>query len=234
MNLSPTARILAVEDDPLLAGPLCDDLRRRGFTVEHCADTQSARQRLAAQPFDLLLLDILLPGQDGLAFLASLRQRNAVPVIMMSALGAEQQRIAGFSQGADDYLAKPFSLEEMAVRIAAVLRRVAYERQTRQVRSEYAGLCLDEQRGDVRYQGQWAGLTASEYRVLEVLLAHADEVLSKAFLYQQVLQRSYSQHDRSLDMHVSHVRRKLARLDYPVERLQTVWGRGYLFSSQVH
>ena len=183
-----------------------------------------------AQDFDLILLDIMLPGRGGLEVLAELRSRRRVPVILMSALGAEQDRIAGFSQGADDYLPKPFSMSEMGVRIEAVLRRVAYERQVPQACLGDGLLCFDEPRADVRHGAAWAGLTSTEYRLLELLWRHAEEVLSKPFLYQQVLRRAYSRHDRSLDMHVSNIRRKLQRIEYAACRLESVWGKGYLLT----
>ncbi|MDD0842476.1 response regulator transcription factor [Pseudomonas sp. Gutcm_11s] len=228
--MNPSARILAIEDDPVLAAHLQDHLGRRGFDVTLRGDGDSGLELACAEPFDLVLLDILLPGRSGLDALAELRRRRGVPVILMSALGAEQDRIAGFSQGADDYLPKPFAMAEMEVRIDAILRRVAYER--RQQEATAGGqLQFDEQRCDVRHKGQWVQLTSTEYRLLELFVRHAGEVQSKPFLYQQVLHRPYSQHDRSLDMHVSHIRRKLLAVGYQAGRLETAWGKGYLFLS---
>lgn len=225
--MNPAARILAIEDDPLLASHLQGHLRQRGFDVTLSEDGEEGLALACAESFDLVLLDILLPGRNGLDVLNELRQQRGVPVILMSALGAEQDRIAGFNQGADDYLPKPFAMAEMEVRIDAILRRVAYERRQSSVVSN--GLQLDDSRGDVRHEGQWAQLTSTEYRLLELFVRHTGEVQSKPFLYQQVLHRPYSQHDRSLDMHVSHIRRKLAAIGYQAGRLETAWGKGYLF-----
>jgi len=161
-----------------------------------------------------------------------LREQRSVPVILMSALGGEQDRIAGFSQGADDYLPKPFSMDEVKVRVAAVLRRVAYERREGQQVGLDPQLQFDEARMDVSLQGQRAELTQTEFRLLELFLRHPQAVMSKAFLYQQVLRRAYSRHDRSLDMHVSHLRRKLQALGYSAGRLETVWGKGYVFTRE--
>ncbi|WP_252271034.1 response regulator transcription factor [Pseudomonas subflava] len=223
-----SARILAIEDDPVLAAHLQEHLGRRGFDVTLRGDGDAGLTLACTEPFDLVLLDILLPGRNGLDALAELRRRRGVPVILMSALGAEQDRIAGFSQGADDYLPKPFAMAEMEVRIDAILRRVAYERREREPAS--AALPeLDEAHQDVRHAGQWAQLTGTEFRLLELLVRHAGEVLSKAFLYQQVLHRPWSQHDRGLDMHVSHIRRKLQAIGYQAGRVETAWGKGYLF-----
>ncbi|CDM40148.1 response regulator transcription factor [Ectopseudomonas oleovorans] len=228
-SASPT-RILAVEDDPLLASHLQSHLMARGFDVTLSHDGSDGLRLAENEDFDLILMDILLPGTNGLVALQQLRQRRSVPVLLMSALGDEQNRIAGFSQGADDYLPKPFSLGELSVRVDAILRRVAYERREPQSSTEGNGLQFDEGRSDVAFRGTWVGLTPSEYRVLELLWRHKDEALSKPFLYQQALRRAYAQHDRSLDMHVSHIRRKLQAVGYEATRVDTVWGKGYILT----
>ena len=226
------ARILAIEDDPLLAAHLHDHLKGRGFDVTLRQDGEEGLDLAREKDFDLILMDILLPGRNGLEVLATLRRERKVPVILMSALGAEQDRIAGFSQGADDYLPKPFSMGEMEVRIEAVLRRVAYERGEPETPGDGLELNFDEGRADVSFASQWAELTPTEYRLLVTFSRHMEEALSKAFLYQHVLHRAYSQHDRSLDMHVSHIRRKLQRLGYTGSRLETIWGKGYVMTSR--
>lgn len=222
--------ILAIEDDPVLGAYLHEELRRGGFQVTWCRSGLEGLEAAGRQVFDLVLLDILLPGLNGLDALASLRRRSATPVILMSALGAEADRISGFERGADDYLPKPFSFAELRVRIEAILRRVAFERRAQAPREVAAGqLRFDEKAADVCLAGQCAGLTPSEYRLLDTLHRSQDEVLSKPFLYQQVLQRGYSRHDRSLDMHVSQIRRKLKAIGYHERQVRTVWGKGYVF-----
>jgi len=229
MTSSPaSARILAVEDDPLLAGHLQSHLQGCGFDVTLSHDGSEGLQLAESEDFDLILMDIMLPGTNGLEALQRLRRQRSVPVLLMSALGDEQNRIAGFSQGADDYLPKPFSLGELSVRVEAILRRVAYERREPQPSTAGSDLQFDEGRSDVAFCGHWLGLTPSEYRVLELLWRHPDEALSKPFLYQQALRRAYAQHDRSLDMHVSHIRRKLQVVGYEAARVDTVWGKGYV------
>ncbi|MDH2242025.1 response regulator transcription factor [Pseudomonas sp. GD03909] len=226
---APATRLLAVEDDPVFARHLVDHLESIGYSVSHCQDGEDGLSRAQTEHFDLILMDIMLPGASGLDVLQRLRRRRGVPVILMSALGNEQDRITGFSQGADDYLPKPFSLRELSVRIEAVLRRVAYERSDGQPPLDDDQLQFDEQQRDVALAGRWAGLTPSEYRVLAMLWQNAGMALSKAHLYQQALHRNYSSHDRSLDMHVSHVRRKLKTLGTTLQ-LETVWGTGYMVS----
>ncbi|KIQ06307.1 MULTISPECIES: response regulator transcription factor [Pseudomonas] len=225
-------RILAVEDDPALASHLQAHLQGCGFEVTVSRDGSEGLRLAQEQDFDLILMDILLPGSNGLDVLQRLRERRHVPVILMSALGAEQDRIAGFSKGADDYLPKPFSLGELSVRIEAILRRVAYERREQPPPLQEGALKYDEDRSDVCHDGHWALLTPTEYRLLETFSRHAEEVLSKAFLYQHVLHRGYAQHDRSLDMHVSNVRRKLKQIGYTGMRLESVWGKGYVLTGR--
>ncbi|WP_339532921.1 response regulator transcription factor [Pseudomonas mucidolens] len=224
-------RILAVEDDPVLAAHLHSHLGQRGFEVTVRQHAGEIADLVRGNTFDLILMDIMLPGSSGLEVLAQLRRDQRVPVILMSALGAEQDRITGFSQGADDYLPKPFSMLEMDVRIDAILRRVAYEHATPDTASHAdPQLAFDQQRADVSLDGEWADLTTTEYRVLETLVAHVDEVLSKAFLYQQVMHRAYARHDRSLDMHVSRIRRKLHAIGYTAGRVETVRSTGYMLT----
>lgn len=227
-----TPAILAIEDDPVLGAYVHEQLGRCGFQVTWCQSGREGLDIARREHFDVLLMDILLPGMNGLDVLAHLRERTATPVILMSALGAEADRITGFKRVADDYLPKPFSMAELHVRVEAILRRVALERRHVQPsRAEAAGLNFDEQACDVSHDGQWAGLTPSEYRLLETLNRSDEEVLSKPFLYQQVLQRGYVQHDRSLDMHVSQIRRKLKAIGYHERQVRTVWGKGYVLSA---
>ncbi|ARB26173.1 response regulator transcription factor [Pseudomonas tolaasii] len=226
--------ILTIEDDPVLGAYVHEHLGRCGFQVTWCQNGQQGLQMARDQAFDVVLMDILLPGLDGLSILTHLRQSHSIPVILMSALGAEADRISGFRLGADDYLPKPFSMIELRVRIEAILRRVALDRRPlpnrSPVRDEARALRFDDPLCDVFYQEHCAGFTRSEYRLLETLHRHTDEVLSKAFLYQHVLQRGYALHDRSLDMHISQIRRKLKAIGYTEREVRTVWGKGYVLS----
>jgi len=139
-------------------------------------------------------------------------------------------------RGADDYLPKPFSMAELAVRVAAVLRRVALERgagqRPRHGHLRLDGLALDLDTETARYRDRVLDLTVTEFRLLRVFLEQADQVLSKAFLYQTVLLRGYGRHDRSLDLHVSHLRRKLRAAGVPGQPLRTVWGQGYTLATE--
>lgn len=226
--ISPTApHLLLIEDDPRLRQDLESHFHARGFAVTACAGGLQGRDALGREAFDLVLLDIMLPGLDGLSLLDELRRQQGVPVMLMSALGAEQDRISGFTRGADDYLPKPFSLAELDARIDALLRRVAFNRRVPESASD-AALNLDDQARDVVHQGRSAGLTGSEYRLLATLRAHPGEALSKAFLYQSVLHRAYTRLDRGLDVHVCNLRRKLAAIGVQHLQIQAVRGQGYV------
>lgn len=231
MQFCSGQQILAIEDDPILGAHLKTSLESRGFQVT-LADDGGTGLALAHQAdYDLILLDVLLPDLGGMELLTRLRDKRRTPVLMMSALGGEAHRIQGFDCGADDYLPKPFSIAELQVRIAAILRRVAYERPAPAAANDDP-LRFDDGRCDLEHEGHWVGFTATEYRLLKLLYSSAEEVLSKPFLYQQVLHRGYSQHDRSLDMHISNIRRKLTRAKITGLRVEAVWGKGYLLSRQ--
>lgn len=226
-------RILAIEDDPVLGAYVREHLGRSGFAVTWCQNGQEGLNIARHQPFDVVLMDILLPGLDGLKVLTQLRQSHSTPVLLMSALGAEADRISGFRLGADDYLPKPFSMAELHVRIEAILRRVALDRRPAAIAPAtiHGALLFDDEQCEVFYNQHAAGLTRSEYRLLETLNRNDEEVLSKAFLYQHVLQRGYAAHDRSLDMHISQIRRKLKAIGYAEREVRTVWGKGYVLSA---
>ncbi|MEN5090524.1 response regulator transcription factor [Pseudomonas protegens] len=222
-----TPNLLLVEDDARLRDDLDRHFRQRGFAVTPCADGRQGLAAVRAGHFDLVLLDIMLPGMDGLALLETLRHEQDTPVMLMSALGAEQDRITGFTRGADDYLPKPFSLAELDARADALLRRMARVQQQQATRQD-PDLDFDDQAQDVLHQGRAAGLTGSEYRLLVTLREHPGETLSKPFLYQQVLHRIYTRLDRGLDVHVCNLRRKLTDLGVQHLQIQAVRGAGYI------
>ncbi|KSF73136.1 response regulator transcription factor [Pseudomonas paraeruginosa] len=224
---APAPRLLLVEDDPRLREDLDAHFRQRGFHVTVCGDGSHGLEAAGREAFDLVLLDIMLPGLDGLALLESLRREQATPVMLMSALGAEQDRISGFTRGADDYLPKPFSLAELDARTDALLRRVRLDRQPPAPRQD-TRLAFDEQAREVFHEGLPAGLTPSEYRLLAILREHAGEALSKPFLYRSVLHRNYTRLDRGLDVHICNLRRKLAAIAVRHLQIQAVRGQGYL------
>jgi len=224
------AQLLIVEDDQGLNELLSRQLRQRGYQVTTCFDGEQALCHTRQQTFNLILLDWMLPRRDGLSVLSALRAQHNTPVIMLTACGDEQQRIRGLQCGADDYLTKPFNITELMLRIEAVLRRsgatVAPEPEPQSSLS-YAGLILQAEGQQLCWQQQALPLTPTEYSLLEQLLRCAGEVLSKPMLYQEVMGRPWSRYDRSLDMHISKLRRKLTQLGCLNCQIQTVHGQGY-------
>lgn len=226
------AKILIVEDDPALNGQIAELLQNQGFDIEQAYDGEEGLLMAISESFDLILLDVMLPHRDGFSVLQHLRQSHQTPVIMITAKDAEEERILGFSKGADDYLPKPFNLTELTLRIEAILRRSLglSVKKTEALQFEQDGLVLNRQEQRVYFDGQEIQLTPIQFRLLWTLAQHPNEVLSKPLLYQQVLERKFSRYDRSLDMHLSRVRRKLTEAGMAVDRLQTVHGTGYSLS----
>src|SRR5690606_16422219 len=200
------ARILAVEEDPWWAIQLQSGLQQQGHrvTLRGAADGLALAE---VDNFDLILLTLL--GPDGLDRLQQLRQRSRVPVVLMSGVGDEQHRIAGFRLGADDYLPKPVTITELWVRVAAIQRRAALERPAPAPPQPAGELGFGEPSNAVLLGGPPAGLPLREYRVLTLLHRQANQVVTMPDLCQQALRRGYARHGRSLDMHVSDLRRKL-------------------------
>ena len=225
------ARVLVIEDDPTLNGQLSRLLEDKGYQTQQCYAGEDGLLSAISQRFDLILLDVLLPQLDGFEVLNRLRKTRQTPVIMLTACGAEEERIRGFSRGADDYVPKPFDFAELLLRIEALLRRTlgGTDSHANQETLSVGALTLTRTTLAVHYAGRPVTLTQIQFRLLWVLIQHRGEALSKPYLYQVVLEREYSRFDRSLDMHLSRVRRKLAEAGMAADCLQTVHGKGYCF-----
>jgi two-component system response regulator PfeR len=231
MNIN-AAHILIVEDDKVLSDQLAELLRDKGFVIDQCHDGQQGLLYALKKKFDLILLDVLLPTLSGFAVLNALRKTDQTPVMMLTACGAEQERIEGYSKGADDYLPKPFNLMELMLRIDVLLRRSRHILANTNLPSLLTlnGLVLNKTKQSIVYHEQPVILTPIQFRLLWSLTQSQNEVLSKPYLYLTVLAKSFSQYDRTLDMHVSRIRKKLVEAGMPSERLVTVHGKGYRFS----
>lgn len=225
---APSSRILIIEDDPVLSDQLADLIRRSGHSADQCHGGDRGLELASRQEHHLILLDVMLPERDGFSLLDVLRRTSQVPVIMVTASNAEEQRIRGLGKGADDYVAKPFNTTELLLRIEALLRRCYPRRQQEQhevMRLE--GLEVDRIRQHASAHGRLLDLTPIQFKLLWLLLLNRDEVLTKAYLSQTVLKRALGEHDRGIDMHLSRVRRKLKQAGWQGERLRTMHGRGY-------
>ncbi|MDA0426292.1 response regulator transcription factor [Stutzerimonas frequens] len=222
---------LVIEDDELLSIQLGELLRLQGYAVRLSGSGESGLAMALADAPDLVLLDVMLPDINGLAVLRRLREQQQTPVIMLTACGAEEERIRGLRHGADDYLSKPFNLTELQLRIDAILRRTRStdNRPAQPSSLQIDALMLERQGLRARVAEKDLALTPLQFRLLWQLLLQRGEVLTKPYLYRVVLERDYSGYDRSLDMHISRIRRRLTEAGLAADRLQTLHGRGYSF-----
>jgi two-component system response regulator CpxR len=218
-------RVLLIDDDAELGALLAQFLAREGFAVE--CETQGPRglERALAGDADVVILDVMLPGLDGFEILRRLRRQSRVPVLMLTARGEDVDRIVGLELGADDYLPKPFNPRELAARLRAILRR-SEPLAAAGGRLEVNGVALDTGTRQVAAAGGAIELTTFEFDILEMLMRHAGRVLSRDTLMENFYSRKATPLDRSIDMHVSHLRKKLPRGD---EIIMTVRGVGYQF-----
>lgn len=221
-------KILVIEDDKELNQQLAELLVSRGYDVEQCYDGDNGLHRASSGQHHLILLDVMLPVRDGFSLLAMLRKTCQTPVIMVTAKGAEQEKIQGFSKGVDDYVAKPFSTAELLLRIEALLRRSTDTKiDLTHQKLTIDNLLINNKDQSVYVGSQSLDFTPTQFKLLWELLLHRGEVLTKAYLYQRVLNRTIGAYDRSVDMHLSRVRRKLNNANGPGDRLQTSHGKGY-------
>jgi two-component system response regulator CpxR len=219
--------ILLVDDDTELCALLTEFLRREGFTVE-CAHEGNQGLEMALKPgVDMVVLDVMLPGIDGFEILKRLRQKSKVPVMMLTARGEDIDRIVGLELGADDYLPKPFNPKELSARIRAVLRRYEPRPAVRASRVEINGIVLDPGTREAFSNGKPVELTTFEFDILELLMRSAGRVLSRDALMENFYSRKATPFDRSLDMHISHLRKKLENGD---ALIKTIRGVGYQFA----
>ncbi len=222
--------VLIIDDDAELCELVTEYLESEGFEVEAVYDGLTGVDRCLATDPELVILDVMLPGLGGFAVLNRIREDSRVPVIMLTARGEEVDRIVGLEMGADDYLPKPFNPRELAARIRAILRRTteAVEPDSPNL-IEIGDLEMDLGARQVQCAGTGVELTGAEFMILEVLLREAGNVVSRDELSRQALGRRTSAFDRSLDVHLSNLRRKLGPLAGGGERIKTIRGVGYLY-----
>ncbi|SHI21289.1 response regulator [Ferrimonas marina] len=227
------SRILLVEDDHDLCELLGQLLELEGFNPTICQDGPSGLAAAQTGEHDLVLLDVMLPGMNGFDVLRQLRQSSDVPVLMLTAKGDDIDRVVGLEIGADDYLPKPFNDRELIARIRAILRRTG-ERNRDGAKGEtdtleQGDLTLYPRRQEAWANGEQLVLTATEFNLLLELVRHSGEVASKEMLSEEVLGKKLMPFDRSLDMHLSNLRRKLPERKDGRPRVKTVRGKGYIW-----
>lgn len=222
-------KLLIIDDDESLTSMLSEYLRQHEFEIEVANEPVEGLEKLRSANFDLLLLDVMMPEIDGFEVLKQLRVFSAIPIIMLTAKGEDYDRILGLELGADDYLPKPFNHRELVARIKALTRRFVDKQKTMLTPVYQAhGIQLDANDRSVSAHGHKIEVTSTEFHLLLMLMQHAGSLLSKENLSQQVLGRRLSAFDRSLDMHVSNLRKKLANCGVKAV-IKTVRGAGYIF-----
>lgn len=225
-------RILIIDDDQDLVQLLSQYLVSEGFLTQQCFDGVTGLAQAYDQDIDLILLDVMMPKLDGYEVLRALGGQHKTPILMLTAKGDDSDRVLGLELGADDYLAKPFHHRELVARINAILRRIDIIKTNN---PNTARLCINQvelnhANHQVFCQQQALEFTSTEYQIITLLMINHDQIVSKETLSEQVLGRKLSPFDRSIDMHVSNIRRKLLPWSKP-DKIKTMRGAGYIFLS---
>ena len=227
-------RVLLIDDDEKLRKLLKEYLEDNGHGVLTLADGSEVMETIRAESPDIIILDIMLPGRDGLEVLKEIRMDHTIPVIMLTAKGDDTDRIVGLELGADDYLPKPFNPRELLARMKAVLRRAVPENRDEPEKKEdmllkAGGLTLNKAKQTILIEDEEVELSSTEYKILEVLMRHPNIILSRDQLMNLARGRDFMAFDRSIDVHISKLRAKLEPDPRSPMRIKTVWGTGYMF-----
>jgi DNA-binding response OmpR family regulator len=222
-------RVLVVDDEPTIREIVVSYLEREGFTTLEAADGTRARELLERDPPDLVVLDLMLPGTDGLELCRWIRSRSRLPVIMLTARGEESDRIVGLELGADDYVTKPFSPRELAARVRTVLRRAETDTPADE-RLSYDGLVIDSGSREVTRGNEPLRLTAREFDLLWFLASHPRRVFSREHLMRRVWGYSAALDTGTVTVHMRRLREKIEDDPSQPRHLETVWGVGYRFA----
>ena len=229
MSAPPKPHLLVVEDEPSLLLTLGDRLRSEGYTVDEATDGETALERVAETSYDLLVLDVMLPGKNGFDVCRDLRQRGfEMPILMLTARTQVVDKVVGLKLGADDYLTKPFDHLELQARIEALLRRARTPVAPAAGRYTFGDIEVDFRRAEVRRDGVLLPLTVKEQSILEQLVDHVDTVVSRSHLIEHCWDESHDPMSNVVDVHVSSLRRKLGD-PCPI---RTVRGQGFLLETR--
>ena len=224
-------KILIVDDDEELCELVSEYLSVEGFEVACANDGQSGLDRARTGEYDLAILDVMLPRMNGFDVLRKLRETSKLPVMMLTARGDDMERIVGLEIGADDYLPKPFNPRELAARLRAILRRTTDKEGSETIEKlDVDGIHISSASRTALRDGVDLNLTSVEFELLMELLREAGKVVKKEDLSQRVLERQLSPYDRSLDMHISNLRKKLGVRSDGTERIKTIRSVGYIYT----
>jgi two-component system, OmpR family, alkaline phosphatase synthesis response regulator PhoP len=227
-----SSRILLIEDEPGLVLTLTDLLAGEGYDVDSATDGDTGLSRAMRERFDMVILDVMLPGMNGLEVCRNLRQQGKdLPILMLTAKGQLTDRVVGLKLGADDYVIKPFEPPELLARVEALLRRVNKEGLTPILRFQFGNVEVDFQAGEVRKNGEPVSMAAKELELLRYLIDHRGNVVSREDLLEGVWEYQPGVSSRTIDVHVAWVRQKLEDNPQNPTYIKTVRGVGYRFSS---
>ena len=227
------ARVLVVEDDEALVTLLTHALRREGYETAVARDGDQAWTRIRSEEWDVVILDLMLPGRDGLEICRQMRaEENYTPIIMLTARDDEIDRVVGLEMGADDYVTKPFSVRELMARIKAVLRRKSLTSQNAVREIEIGPLVIKPESYEVYVGGQRVELTRKEFELLSILVENKGKVLKRDYLLQTLWDYDDSSQTRVLDVHISKLREKLGSFGLKGGGIETVRGIGYKFEEK--
>jgi two-component system, OmpR family, response regulator RegX3 len=225
------SRVLIIDDEPAIRDAVGYSLRAEGFDVDVLGDGEAGLAAALDDPYDVVVLDLMLPGLSGTDLCRRLRAESAVPIIMLTARGAELDRVLGLEIGADDYVTKPFSMAELIGRVRAIIRRRELDRPGAGGKLRVGTLELDPMRHEARIDGEVKRLTPSEFKLLLLLAQEPERVFSRREIMQHLWDSEYVGDQRACDIHVSNLRQKLERDPANPERIVTVRGVGYKLAS---
>jgi two-component system response regulator RegX3 len=220
-------RVLVVDDEPAIRDAVEYALRNEGFDVDSVADGETALEAALTEEHDVMVLDLMLPGMSGSEVCRRVRAQSALPIVMLTARGAELDRVLGLEIGADDYVTKPFSMAELIGRIRAILRRRELDRSGRGGSMQIGSLELDARRHEAKVDGEPKRLTPSEFKLLLLLADEPERVFSRREIMQHLWDSEYVGDQRACDIHISNLRQKIERDPSNPERIVTVRGVGY-------
>jgi len=229
--------ILIIDDDLKLHEAVRDYFSPDGYRVDSLSDGREVLSHLSRRKVDLVLLDLMLPGGfDGFEVMRAIRTESAVPIIMISARGEEADRVIGLELGADDYLAKPFSLRELLARVKGVLRRAGestegrFARELQSAPIKSGAFVLELNRRRLSWEKSQVEISTTEANILKALMEHPDLVLARDLLIQLAMGADYNTTDRSIDVHISRLRKRIKKLAPHLEPIQTIWRSGYCWT----
>ncbi|GLS26105.1 response regulator transcription factor [Marinibactrum halimedae] len=223
--------ILLIDDDLELCDLLKEYLHGEGYDVTLVHDGGEACQTVRRQDFDAIVLDVMLPTQNGFEVLTEIREQSNIPILMLTAKGDSADRIVGLESGADDYLPKPCNPRELVARLNAIQRRMGGHPPTpKEVEVSLSDITLNRGNRTCFYKEEPLSITGAEFSILEMLMQHAGDILSKETLTEKALKRKLTPYDRSIDVHVSNIRKKLTKIGAPKDQIINVRGAGYMFT----